>query len=145
VGIGKDSPGHTDGVGGTRDPALCQGLMRQQRKTAKTESEWSESRHRTLHPADCGASYHFTAAPAHDFAVGGRDDGFAGDSLGVGTRSKAGDLSRAVLSLDEVFQGCSEGRVRNAVFGNNGSDVAVRSHVEGDVGGADVRRRANAG
>ena len=51
----------------------------------------------------------------------------------------------AVLSLDEVFQGCGEGRVRNAVFGNNGGDVAVRSHVEGDVGGADVWRRANAG
>jgi hypothetical protein len=75
----------------------------------------------------------------------GRDQDSAGDSLGVRTLSKTGNLSRAVLSLDEVFQGRGERCVRNAVFSNDSADVAVRSHVEGDVSSADVWRGANAG
>ncbi len=47
--------------------------------------------------------------------------------------------------MDEVFQGWGKGCVRNAVFRDDGGDVAVRGYVEGDVGGADVWGDADAG
>src|SRR5580700_4930208 len=48
------------------------------------------------------------------------------------------NFSRAGLSVDEVPQGWGEGCVRDAVFRDDGGDVALGGYVEGDVGGADV-------